>query len=87
MYFPSPEYFSLTMMKRKLIIDALRACGGNKQRAAELLEIGRTTLYRKMKELEIQSWEWVRSPTATAGSGVAPCGDSRKTPFSSRPIS
>ena len=35
------------------ILYALRKCGGNKAKAARLLEIDRSTLYRKIKELHI----------------------------------
>jgi two-component system response regulator HydG len=37
-------------MEERAILDALRLTGGDKLRAAELLGIGRTTLYRKLKE-------------------------------------
>ena len=33
------------------ILDAIQACGGNKTRAARMLGIGRSTLWRRMKEL------------------------------------
>ena len=37
--------------ERRYIEYALRACGGDKSRAARTLDMGRTTLYAKMKEL------------------------------------
>ncbi len=40
--------------ERKLILDALRAAGGNKSKAARLLGIGRKALYRKLKKYGIQ---------------------------------
>lgn len=39
--------------EREAIIGALRDAEGNKSRAAEILGIGRTTLYRKMRTLKI----------------------------------
>lgn len=39
--------------ERKIIIDALRSCGWNRLKAAERLNINRTTLYKKMKALGI----------------------------------
>jgi sigma-54 dependent transcriptional regulator, acetoin dehydrogenase operon transcriptional activator AcoR len=36
--------------EREAIVAALRRCGGNRRRAAEVLGIGRTTLYRKMQQ-------------------------------------
>jgi two-component system response regulator HydG len=40
----------IAQMEERAILDALRLTGGDKLRAAELLGIGRTTLYRKLKE-------------------------------------
>ena len=40
------------MRERDAIFEALRVTGGDKLMAAELLGIGKTTLYRKMKEYE-----------------------------------
>jgi len=36
--------------EREAVAEALRAAGGNRSRAAAALGIGRTTLYRKMRE-------------------------------------
>jgi transcriptional activator for dhaKLM operon len=44
-------------MERAAIINALKASRGNHSRAAQTLSISRNTLYRKMKELEIQNPE------------------------------
>ena len=40
----------LAAAERDAITDALRAAGGNRSRAAQALGIGRTTLYRKIRE-------------------------------------
>jgi transcriptional regulator with PAS, ATPase and Fis domain len=44
-------------MERKMIEDALKATGYNKQKVAKLLGISRTTLYRKMKRYKINRTE------------------------------
>ncbi|MBL8921373.1 MAG: sigma-54-dependent Fis family transcriptional regulator [Myxococcaceae bacterium] len=41
---------SLAQVERRHITDVLRACGGKSSDAARVLGIGRTTLWRKMKE-------------------------------------
>jgi len=43
----------LAEVERKAIIDTLNQLNGNKQMAAQLLGIGKTTLYRKLKEYGI----------------------------------
>ncbi|QGU05834.1 sigma-54-dependent Fis family transcriptional regulator [Corynebacterium comes] len=43
--------------ERETITTALRETGGNKSQAAQLLGIGRTTLYRKMRTLKIDAEE------------------------------
>jgi DNA-binding NtrC family response regulator len=50
---PSPV-ISMRESEKQTIVKALAACGGDRGRAAKILGIGRTTLYRKMKEYEIQ---------------------------------
>ncbi len=44
----------LECAERKAVVDALRAAGGNRSRAAKALGIGRNTLYRKMREFGLQ---------------------------------
>lgn len=39
--------------EKKIILDALEKCGGNKKEAAELLGINRTTLYKKLSQYGI----------------------------------
>ena len=45
---------SLEEGERKLIFDALRATGGNQSRAAQLLGIHRTSLWRKLKTYDLE---------------------------------
>lgn len=49
---------------RDAIVAALREAEGNKSRAAEILGIGRTTLYRKMRALKIDDEERMMAPGA-----------------------
>lgn len=44
--------------ERDAIISALQEAGGNKSEAAEILGIGRTTLYRKIRVFKIEIGEW-----------------------------
>ena len=53
-YFQMP-LFSLTEMERDAIIRALEYTKGDRGMAAQLLGIGRTTLYRKLKEYRLTS--------------------------------
>lgn len=48
--------------ERDAIVSALREAGGNKARAADILGIGRTTLYRKMRSLKIDADERMTAP-------------------------
>ena len=45
-----PPVISLPESERRTIVDALAATSGERGKAARLLGIGRTTLYRKIKE-------------------------------------
>lgn len=51
----SDELLPLEELERRAILRALRDSGGDKQAAARLLGIGKTTLYRKLKEYDAQS--------------------------------
>jgi DNA-binding NtrC family response regulator len=46
------EFLKLEELERRAILRALRESGGDKLRAARLLGIGKTTLYRKLKQYE-----------------------------------
>jgi DNA-binding NtrC family response regulator len=48
-----PEIFPLAEVIRRAIMDALAYTGGDKSEAARLLKIGRTTLFRKLKEYNL----------------------------------
>jgi DNA-binding NtrC family response regulator len=48
-----PPVLRLDEVERKTIAEALRRTGGDRSRTAELLGIGRTTLYRKIKEYRL----------------------------------
>jgi DNA-binding NtrC family response regulator len=49
----SPEVLPLAVQERRAILDAIRNTHGDKLTAARLLGIGKTTLYRKLKEYGI----------------------------------
>jgi DNA-binding NtrC family response regulator len=40
--------------EKRLIISTLEKCGGNKTKAAQVLDIGRKTLHRKLQEYQIE---------------------------------
>jgi two-component system response regulator HydG len=48
-----PAVTTLADLERTAILDAIRALNGDKLQAARLLGIGKTTLYRKLKEYGI----------------------------------
>ena len=50
---PRSPVISIPESAREAIVNALAATGGNRGKAAQILRIGRTTLYRKMKEYGI----------------------------------
>jgi len=46
----TPDYFSLEEVEKDAIMRVLKKCRGNNSRAAQMLQISRTTLYAKMKK-------------------------------------
>ncbi|MGH9736657.1 MAG: sigma-54-dependent transcriptional regulator [Candidatus Acidiferrales bacterium] len=51
------EPLSLKELERRAVIRSLREAGGDKVAAARLLGIGKTTLYRKLKEYELDPYK------------------------------
>jgi len=51
----APAARSLKDLEREGIVAALRATGGNKAQAAQILEIDRSTLYKKLKDYGIEA--------------------------------
>jgi DNA-binding NtrC family response regulator len=49
----TPEVQTLADLERRAILGAIRTLNGDKLQAAKLLGIGKTTLYRKLKEYGI----------------------------------
>ncbi len=47
---PTPQILPLWQTKKAAILAAIKRLDGNVSLAAEKLEIGKTTLYRKLKE-------------------------------------
>ncbi len=45
---------TMSELEREAIVATLRSVGGNRRKAAEKLQIGERTLYRKLKEYEIE---------------------------------
>jgi transcriptional regulator of acetoin/glycerol metabolism len=54
----------LWQRKRSAIIEALAETRGDVTRAARLLEIGRSSLYRSIRDLEVKPKEWRESEAA-----------------------
>ena len=50
---PRPSVKTLADLEREAILGAIRTLNGDKLQAAKLLGIGKTTLYRKLKEYGI----------------------------------
>jgi transcriptional regulator of acetoin/glycerol metabolism len=50
---PAPSIVPLHVLERRAILNALEYTKGDRAIAAHLLGIGRTTLYRKLKEYQL----------------------------------
>jgi DNA-binding NtrC family response regulator len=59
---PRSPVISIPDSNKEAIQQALAATGGNREKTASILRIGRTTLYRKMKEYGIDSSPGATSP-------------------------
>jgi DNA-binding NtrC family response regulator len=53
--FEPADHSRLEEMERKAIVDSLEATGGHRLRAAKLLGMGKTTMYRKLKEYGLEN--------------------------------
>jgi DNA-binding NtrC family response regulator len=51
----SQEIVTLRELERRAILQALESAGGDRPRAAKLLGIGKTTIYRKLKEYGLEA--------------------------------
>jgi len=51
------EMLPLEVLERRAILSTLRQTNGDKQAAARVLHIGKTTLYRKLKQYQIEAGE------------------------------
>lgn len=59
---PAPiPFHTIVEMERELIVLAMRQTLGNKDGAAWLLGISRSTLYRKLASYEVLPAEWAQS--------------------------
>jgi DNA-binding NtrC family response regulator len=66
---PASPVISLPETERQAITAALTATGGERGKTARLLQISRTTLYRKMKEYKLGSGFVVRDRDSGARLG------------------
>ena len=64
---PTGETLVLDEIERRAIYRALKEAGGDKLAAARLLGIGKTTLYRKLKQYEAAQPPSAANRSATAG--------------------
>jgi two-component system response regulator HydG len=64
---PLSGIIPIAELEKHTILNALTQVNGDKMLAARLLGIGKTTLYRKLKEYESQNWPEAQSIGATSG--------------------
>ena len=57
-----PASLTLTAIEKEAIIHAARVTSGRVQEMSQLLNIGRTTLWRKMKQYNIDASQFKRKP-------------------------
>ena len=69
---------TMAEIEKAAILAALRETRGNRRKAAEILQIGERTMYRKLKEYQVPD----RFGESGSG-GVTPWGDGRLPPDSS----
>jgi len=59
------------VLERQAIFRALRERGGDKEAAAKLLGIGRTTMYRKLREYKERALQFEAHSFRSADAGAA----------------
>lgn len=64
------DVIPIATMEKRAILTALRQTNGHKRMAAALLGIGKTTLYRKLKEYGVQFPSQSAMPTASSGDSI-----------------
>ena len=69
---PQPVILSLSEIERRAIIEALRYTKGDHSTAAHLLGIGRTTLYRKLKEYRLEEQAALQPKPVGSASDAVP---------------
>jgi hypothetical protein len=65
------DVIPIAAMEKQAILKALQQTAGDKMKAAKLLGIGKTTLYRKLKEYSVGEVKPVPDITLAAVSGSA----------------
>jgi hypothetical protein len=71
----------MAVMEKQAILTALKQTDNDKIKAAKLLGIGKTTLYRKLKEYDVRSDQEPAEPLTSSSEPVPPSNASRP-PFS-----
>jgi len=70
---PDPVILPLSEIEKRAILEALEYTKGDHSMAAQLLGIGRTTLYRKLKEYRLDGPDCAPGNQRGAGSSSHPC--------------